>query len=85
MDRDWKIIISLFAIFWCIVSAFAWQVYLSDKIGGGYFDVELLESDVPTQTIDKNKLHNDLLILEKSQAEFTRLKSGQGKMIDPSL
>lgn len=76
--RDWKIVITIFAVFWAIISALAWQVYLSDKMGGGYFKLDLPVAEEKTRVIDEKRLQRDILLLEKVAAPTL-------KVIDPSL
>lgn len=83
--RDWKIITWLFALGLILLSLFAWNVYLSSQIGGGYFGMVSDQSETATPTIDQKRLQADLKILEARQADLVRTKAGQTKLIDPSL
>lgn len=82
--RDWKIIVLVFALGLLIVSFFAWQIYLSDKIGGGFLSEEVpLVSNI--DTLDTKRLKADLLILETHQSDYQSIKANQPKIVDPSL
>lgn len=83
--RDWKIVVLVFAAALIFLSFFSWKIYLSDKIGGGYFASELVTTDISVKTIDKNRLQADLLLLETKQADFLKLKATQSKPVDSSL
>jgi hypothetical protein len=76
--RDWKIMISLFALGLVLLSLFAWNVYLSSQIGGGYFTKDKSQENISVKMIDQNKLQSDLLLLENRPAAVSRV-------IDPSL
>ena len=39
--RDWRIIVLCFALILIALSLFAWQIYLSDQIAGGYLSEEI--------------------------------------------
>ena len=83
--RDWKIGVITFAVGLILLSAFAWQVYLSDKIGGGYLAPEPTPAETAAKTIDKSKLQADLLGLQTKQAAGLKLETSQPKLVDPSL
>ena len=83
--RDWKIIITFFTLGLLVISIFSWKLYLSGEIGGGYFTDKLSPIDTTKQLIDKNKLQSLISTLETKQADFLKIKAGQGKLIDPSL
>lgn len=85
LELHWKIIISIFAIGWSIISIFAWQIYLSKHIGGGYFNIDIPQDELIVRTINKDRLQKDLLILENQQLNFSKIKTNQSKVIDPSL
>ena len=76
--RDWQIIISLFTLGLIILSFFAWRIYLSGQIGGGYFNLDSVVSDNTLQTIDQKQLRADILLLQNRS--YNQLKT-----IDPSL
>jgi hypothetical protein len=84
-ERDWKIIIVLFGLGLLVLSVFAWQIYLSDHIGGGYLAVEVPPADVSARTIDPKRLHTTTTLLETRQADFGSGKIGRARPIDPSL
>lgn len=83
--RDWRIIVLVFAVGLISLSFFAWRIYLSNKIAGGYLSPGIEVSDMNVKTIDKKRLETDLLILETRQADYLKLKSTQIKLLDPSL
>jgi len=83
--RDWKIIVLVFAVGVFSISLFAWRVYLSNKIAGGYLTSEISPTSVSVKTVDEKRLQADLLILETKQADFIKAKASSVKMVDPSL
>ena len=83
--RDWKILVLVFAVGLISLSAFSWQIYLSDKIAGGYLAPAMESSDVLIKTIDQKRLRADLLILQTKQSDYLKLKANQPKLVDPSL
>jgi hypothetical protein len=83
--RDWKIMVICFAIGLIILSFFAWRIYLSNKIAGGYLAPTIESSSQITKTVDKKRLDADILILENKQNNYLKLKSSTTKLIDPSL
>ena len=83
--RDWKIIVSVFAIILISLSIFAWRIDLSNQIAGGYFMQEVTMTDPLLKTLDKKKLDAGLLILKTKEAEFLKLKANRPKSVDPSL
>ncbi len=83
--RDWKIIVWIFAVGMISLSVFCLQIYLSNKIAGGFLASPDVTSDVPVKTINLNKLKADILIMETRQADYLNLKSSSKKPGDPSL
>ena len=83
--RDWKILVLIFAIGLAGLSIFAWRIYLSDKIAGGYLASEIKESDISVVTLDVNKLKADLNTLQLKQTNFIKVKVDPVKLVDPSL
>jgi len=83
--RDWKNIVLVFAFALISLSIFAWHIYLSDKIGGGYFTSEPEPSAMIFKTINRERLQEDLLLLENRQIDFLQLKATQPNVVDPSL
>jgi hypothetical protein len=83
--RDWKILVLVFAIVLISLSLFAWKIYLSDSIAGGYLAPVIEPSDTITKIVDKKRLEADILLLETKQAEYLKLKANQPRMVDPSL
>jgi len=83
--RDWKIIVLVFAIGLLLLSAFAWKIYLSNRIGGGYLAGTAKPADIFVKTMGKGELQTDLLILENKQYNYLKLKASSIKLVDPSL
>ncbi len=83
--RDWKIIVSLFAIGLIFISVLAWKIYLSDKIGGGYLTPEIPPANSVMREIDEKSLDAKVLFLENKQAEYLKFKANQPKLVDPAL
>ena len=83
--RDWRIIVTVFAVGLLVLSVFAWHIYLSNHIAGGYLAPTAGDVAVSVKIINTKKLQADLLILETKQADYLKLKSNQAKLIDPSL
>ncbi len=83
--RDWKIVVSTFAVLLIIVSALAWKVYLSREIGGGFFSRAEVPTDTQEVTMDSKRLKADLLIMETKQADFVKVKATRSRLVDPSL
>jgi len=83
--RDWKIMVLIFAIGLASLSFLAWQIYLSDRIGGGYLTPELPPSNISIKTVDEKKLQAGLLMLENKQIDYLKLQAEQTKLVDPSL
>jgi len=84
VERDWKIMVLVFAFGLISLSIFAWQIYLSDKIGGGYLSSTITSTETNTKTLDKVRLQADILIFENRADEYLRLKNSS-KVVDPSL
>ena len=76
--RDWKIVLAVFTLGLIALSVFAWQIYLSSQIGGGYFGTAASPTDAPVQLIDQKKLQADLILLQNHKASLV-------KTVDPSL
>jgi hypothetical protein len=85
MVRDWKIMVYVFAIGLSILSFFAWKIYLSDQIAGGYFNPENGSDTTSVKILDTKKLSADLLIMQDKKAAYTRLKTNPIKVVDPAL
>jgi hypothetical protein len=83
--RDWKIMVLCFAVGLVLLSLFAWKIYLSNQIAGGYLAPVIESSSAKTRTVDIKKLEASLLILEDQQAEYLKFKSNRNKLIDPGL
>jgi hypothetical protein len=83
--RDWKIVVLIFAIGLISLSLFAWRIYLSNKIAGGYLEPVTEPSGSSLKMIDLKKLQADLLQLETKQADYLKAKAKQNSLIDPSL
>lgn len=83
--RDWKILVTGFAVILIILSIFSWQIYLSNKIAGGYLAPKALPADIAVSTIDKSRLQNILLLLTNKQNEYFLQKSNQQKLVDPAI
>lgn len=74
-----------FAVGLIFLSFFAWRIYLSNEIAGGYLTPAVEISSQTIKTIDKKKLEADILIWENKQADYLMLKSKPNKLIDPAL
>jgi len=83
--RDWKIIILIFAVCLVALSGFSWRIYLSDKIAGGFLNLEEEYSDSPIKTINQKRLRTDIVLMEEKEANFLELKSNPSKLVDPSI
>jgi hypothetical protein len=83
--RDWKIVVCIFAAGLVSLTIFSWQIYLSDKIAGGYLAPNIETSDSITKTIDEKRLQTDIIILETKQTDYLKLKEARVKLTDPSL
>ncbi|MFA7252854.1 MAG: hypothetical protein WC027_03285 [Candidatus Paceibacterota bacterium] len=84
IERDWKIMVLIFAVGLISLSIFAWQIYLSDKIGGGYLSPTITAPETNTKTVDKKRLQADIMIFETRADEYQKLKTSP-KVVDPSL
>lgn len=84
IQRDWKVMVLIFAVGLISLSIFAWQIYLSDKIGGGYLSPTITAPETNTKIIDKKRLQTDIMIFENRAEEYLKLKAGP-KVVDPSL
>lgn len=82
--RDWMIIVIVFAVGLISLSGLAWQIYLSDHIGGGYLQPTVSTTDMTVKTLDEKRLNTNLTILNTHKADFIYLKSNPLKLIDPS-
>ena len=85
MFRDWKIMVYVFAIGLAILSFFAWKIYLSDQIAGGYFSPEDVSGTASVKILDTKKLNADLLIMQAKKDAYTRLKTNPVKVVDPAI
>lgn len=83
-ERDWKILVVVFAVCFVLMSAFAWHIYIGDKIAGGFLSETFTPTEASTRTIDLKKLKADILIMETKKAAFQALRIGRPKTIDPS-
>jgi hypothetical protein len=83
--RDWRIIIWIFVILFFSLSFSAWQIYLSNKIGGGFGSSKIEDIDNSVLTIDQEKLKTSIIILETKQADFINSKNNRSKLVDPAL
>jgi hypothetical protein len=84
-ERDWQIIVLAFGLGLIIVSAFAWQIYLSNKIGGGYFESDDVSSGVVVRMIDQKRLENSVSILKQKEIDFENEAGTRTNLVDPSL
>lgn len=82
--RDWKIIVCVFAVGMISLSLLAWQIYLSDKLGGGYLSEEIDSQSATVRTVDKKRLETNILLFEARQADFDQLKTSP-HVFDPSI
>jgi hypothetical protein len=82
--RDWKIIVCVFTVIMFLISFYAWKIYLSNEIGGGYLASEPITEPTAAKTIDLKKLQSALLLFEARQADFQKIKDGP-RIVDPSL
>jgi hypothetical protein len=85
VERDWRILVYCFAIGLASLSVFAWKIYLSDQIAGGYFVPEASSSNISVKVLDEKKLKADLLIMQGKQGDFVKLKTNPPKVVDPAL
>lgn len=83
--RDWRVIVWIFGVALVIVSAFAWKIYLSDKIGGGYFSPETGTTENQTRVIDTKRLKKAVMISEKRALDSANLKNNLLRPADPSF
>jgi hypothetical protein len=83
--RDWKFIVLIFVIVLISLSLFAWQIYLSEEIAGGYLTSTLSTSTVSIKTINQKRLETDLSILEERDNILLNIKTTRPKMVDPAL
>lgn len=83
--RDWKIIVLVFAGGLVLLSVFAWQIYLSNQIAGGFLSLTEEVPAVPIRTISEKRLRADLEILQNRQTDFSKNKNNPVKLIDPVL
>ena len=84
-QRDWKILVVVFAVCFILLSVFAWYIYIGDKIAGGFLPQTLPSTETSARTIDQKRLKASVLIMETKRASFQTLRSGRPKTIDPSL
>jgi len=83
-NRDWKIIAYIFIAGIILISLFAWKIYLSDELGGGYFGVSSPSAEIETLSINEKRLQADILLLESIKSNYLDSKTTQSKVIDPS-
>lgn len=83
--RDWKIIVLVFGVGLVSMSLFAWKVYLSDQIAGGYLPMEIPATDMVIKTVDLRKLEETLQFLDNKQIDFTQSEVVAPKYKDPSF
>jgi hypothetical protein len=77
--RDWKIAVLVFAVGLTSLTIFSWQIYLSDKIAGGYFEPKIDFSTIPVKTINEKILKENISLLENQQADFLMLQNNHLK------
>jgi hypothetical protein len=83
-SRDWRIIVWSFALVLIVISGFSWRIYLSEKIGGGYFTKSVETTESATREIDIKRLKKAVTISEKRDQAFRELKNNLLRPLDPS-
>lgn len=83
--RDWKLMVYSFAAGLILVSFFAWQIYLSNQIGGGYLNINIGTTDSYVKVVDKKRLQADLDQVAQKEIDFLKYKASQSKPLDPAL
>ncbi len=80
---DWKRLILGFAFVLIILSLFAWKIYLSNQIGGGFLKIPKDYPNAAVRTIDLKKIENTVDILKQRESDFLKIKSERTKLSDP--
>jgi hypothetical protein len=83
--RDWTIMVYLFAAGLILISFFAWQIYLSNHIGGGYFNMNIEPTSTYVRVVDKKRLQIDLNDVEQKEINFLKYKDSQSIPFDPAI
>lgn len=82
---DWQIILFIFVAGLILLAFFAWQIFLSNNIGGVFLNFEEETAAPSVKIIDESRLHAGILILEKKQIDLLKSKAEHSQLIDPSL
>lgn len=81
--RDWLLIIFVFALLLLALSIIAWQIYLSNKIGGGYIKIVEDNISVSVKSIDLKRLDASVNLLDIRSERFSALSRETLRLIDP--
>lgn len=82
-ERDWKILLAVFATLICLVIIFSF--YLFAQINKGELFTVKYGKSTTAETIDKSLLNEIISFFEERQQNFDKLKNNRPKIIDPSL
>ncbi len=74
--RDWLIILSSFAILLLVISIVAWQIYLSNKIGGEYVQINETKDQAPIKSISIERLEALIVSIKKRADNFGSIQKG---------
>ena len=83
--RDWNILVIIFGLMLLLISIVAWQIYLSNQIGGGYVSSNEPSGQAIVKSIDLNRLDISIGQIEKRNQIFNSILPKGGQIIDPSL
>ena len=83
--RDWEIIVSVFALAFVVITFFAWRVYLSNQIGGGYFGGEKVSDDSYIRVIDRGRLEKCIETIKERTLEYEKFKNRPSSIVGPSI
>ncbi len=83
--RDWNIIVFSFGLLLIVISIVAWQIYLSNKLGGGYINTTNQTSAANRPILSESKLSETLDVLAKRKNNSLSPKNYLIKVVDPAI
>lgn len=82
--HDWRILTLSFGVLLVIFSFFAWKIYLSLEVGGGYIKVENSNSDILIKIIDEKRLEKSIYTIKERESNFLKIESEPTELTNPA-
>jgi hypothetical protein len=83
--QNWRCLTLTFSVILIVLSLFAWKIYLSNQIGGGYLKIKDNNPSPSIKTIDLIKINKTIDTLKQRDAYFFDIKNKPTKLVDPNL